>query len=319
MVAPRNADVCRRSFLALYRSGVFVRIMNFVFLCCAVAAIHLSVSGQSNVSGRFFGVVRDRATHAVIPDATATFKNLRTGSLTTARSGSDGQFSYTPLPPDDYEIEVKADGYLPQMQRQILTAMQPTPVEPIPFELIKETIAANATPIPPTTDNTNLQPTPTPAPPRTETESISLNPSRGAVFDIRAVLGLPLGGTTLTRSFDELAFLVPGVYLPPQAIGNTVGPGIGGGVGTSGQFSVNGLALAGEQLHRRRLRQQRRGHRRPPSGFFYTRTAADRIHSGIPDRHPSAPSTGETWGRRSTPFRKAAATISRHYLRLGQR
>ena len=241
MVAPRNAGVCRRSFAALCKSATLLRILNISICCCAVALISVSVSGQSNVSGRFFGVVRDKVTRSVIPDATATFKNLRTGSLTTARSGADGQFSYAPLPPDDYEIEVKADGYLPRMQRQILTAMQPTPVEPIPFDLVKETIAANPTPVPPTTDNTNLQPTPTPTAPPTETESISLNPSRGAAFDIRSVQGLPLGGTTLTRTFDELAFLVPGVYLPPQAIGNTVGPGIGGGVGTSGQFSVNGL------------------------------------------------------------------------------
>ena len=242
MVAPSNAVFCRRSFLALCRSGSVYRILILAVLCCAIAATSSSVRGQSNVSGRFFGVVRDRATKAVIPDATATFKNLRTGSLTTARSGSDGQFSYTPLPPDDYEIEVKADGYLPQVQRQILTAMQPTPVEPIPFELVRETVAANPTPVPTQTDAANPQPTPMPtAAPRTETETVSLNPSRGAAFDVHAVESLPLGGNTFTRSFDELAFLVPGVNPPPQAIGNTVGPGIGGGVGTSGQFSVNGL------------------------------------------------------------------------------
>ena len=241
MVTPSNASVCRRSFAALCKSGSLLRILNISICCCAVAAIHLSVSGQSNVSGRFFGVVRDRATHAVIPDATATFKNLRTGSLTTARSGSDGQFSYTPLPPDDYEIEVKADGYLPRMKRQILTAMQPTPVEPVPFDLEKENIAVTPTPVATQTNNTGPQPTPATAATRSETETIGLNPSRGAVFDIRSVQGLPLGGTTLTRTFDELAFLVPGVNPPPQAICNTVGPGIGGGVGTSGQFSVNGL------------------------------------------------------------------------------
>ena len=86
---------------------VSVAVWTLVGLCS-------SAFGQTNVSGRFFGVVRDRDTRAVIPEATATFRNLRTGSLTTARSGSDGQFSYTPLSPDDYDIEVKADGYLPQ-------------------------------------------------------------------------------------------------------------------------------------------------------------------------------------------------------------
>ena len=52
------------------------------------------------------------------------------------------------------------------------------------------------------------------------------------------LLSLPLSGV---RTFDDLAFLAPGVAPPPQAIGNTTGPGLGPGVGTSGQFAVNGL------------------------------------------------------------------------------
>src|SRR5581483_2670514 len=48
---------------------------------------------------------------------------------------------------------------------------------------------------------------------------------------------LPLPGI---RSFETLAFLLPGVAPPPQPTGNSVGPGIGAGIGTAGQFSVNG-------------------------------------------------------------------------------
>jgi hypothetical protein len=240
MIAPGVFDFFCRFNRNFRRSRIFAKLSNCALLFCALAALTFAVSGQSNVSGRFFGVVRDSATQTVIPGATATFKNLRTGSLTTARAGDDGQFSYTPLSPDDYEIEVKADGYLPQMQRQTLTAMQPTPVEPIPFELIKTT-AALPTPDPTQPNNPQATPTPAPVAATSDNETINLNPSRGAAFDIRMVQGLPLGGTTLTRTFDELAFLVPGVNPPPQAIGNTVGPGVGGGVGTSGQFSVNGL------------------------------------------------------------------------------
>src|SRR5205814_10434870 len=62
--------------------------------------------------------------------------------------------------------------------------------------------------------------------------------TRGGNFDERFLLSLPLPGV---RSFDDLAFLVPGVALPPLSIGTSVGPGIGPGVGTTGQFSVNGL------------------------------------------------------------------------------
>ncbi len=50
-----------------------------------------------------------------------------------------------------------------------------------------------------------------------------------------------LGGSSLTRSFDELAFYVPGIASPPQTMSSFAGPGFGPGVGTSGQFSANGL------------------------------------------------------------------------------
>jgi hypothetical protein len=64
------------------------------------------------------------------------------------------------------------------------------------------------------------------------------NATMGGNFETRQLLALPLPGV---RTFDRLAFLVPGVALPPQPIGTAGGPGIGPGVGTSGQFSVNGL------------------------------------------------------------------------------
>src|SRR5262249_29600180 len=51
------------------------------------------------------------------------------------------------------------------------------------------------------------------------------------------VEGLPLSSS---RSFDALALLAPGVLPPPASLG-TVGPGVAPGVGTPGQFSVNGL------------------------------------------------------------------------------
>ncbi len=43
------------------------------------------------------------------------------------------------------------------------------------------------------------------------------------------------------RSFDQLALLLPGVAPPPQTLGSVAGPGVGSGVGTAGQFAVNGL------------------------------------------------------------------------------
>lgn len=56
---------------------------------------------------------------------------------------------------------------------------------------------------------------------------------------------LPLG---VQSSFDQLVLLAPGVSPPPQAAGDTVGPGVGAGVGTSGQFTVNGLRSRGNNF-----------------------------------------------------------------------
>ncbi|HEX8129180.1 MAG TPA: TonB-dependent receptor, partial [Pyrinomonadaceae bacterium] len=60
-------------------------------------------------------------------------------------------------------------------------------------------------------------------------------------FTEEEVSTLPLGSSTFTRTFDELTLLLPGVAPPPQTLGSVAGPGIGAGVGSAGQFSVNGL------------------------------------------------------------------------------
>ncbi len=64
------------------------------------------------------------------------------------------------------------------------------------------------------------------------------NGMRGGNFPARFLEALPLPGI---RSYDSLAFLVAGVADPPQPLGDSTGPGIGAGVGTSGQFAVNGM------------------------------------------------------------------------------
>jgi hypothetical protein len=62
-------------------------------------------------------------------------------------------------------------------------------------------------------------------------------PTRHASFGPRLMQALPVPGP---RSFDTFALLVPGVAPPPQSLG-TNGPGVSPGVGTQGQFAVNGL------------------------------------------------------------------------------
>jgi hypothetical protein len=65
----------------------------------------------------------------------------------------------------------------------------------------------------------------------------ALEASRRFAFQPDLMQALPLPGF---RTFDSLALLLPGVLPPPPTLG-TDGPGVSSGVGTAGQFSVNGL------------------------------------------------------------------------------
>jgi hypothetical protein len=64
--------------------------------------------------------------------------------------------------------------------------------------------------------------------------------ARTSNFSERQINSLPVGGGSSMRSFDEFALLAPGVAPPPYTPG-VRGPGVGFGIGTAGQFSVNGM------------------------------------------------------------------------------
>lgn len=64
--------------------------------------------------------------------------------------------------------------------------------------------------------------------------------ARTSNFTERQINSLPVGGAAYMRSFDEFALLVTGVAPPPYTPG-VRGPGVGFGIGTAGQFSVNGM------------------------------------------------------------------------------
>jgi carboxypeptidase family protein len=64
--------------------------------------------------------------------------------------------------------------------------------------------------------------------------------ARSSNLSERQINSLPVGGATAMRSFDEFALLIAGVAPPPFTPG-VRGPGVGFGIGTAGQFSVNGM------------------------------------------------------------------------------
>src|SRR6185369_4070260 len=64
--------------------------------------------------------------------------------------------------------------------------------------------------------------------------------ARTTNFTQHQIESLPRGGSTYMRTFDDLALLAAGVAPPPFTPG-VHGPGVGFGIGTAGQFSVNGM------------------------------------------------------------------------------
>jgi carboxypeptidase family protein len=226
-----------------------VPMILFVFICLTPAG---SVHAQDYVTGSFEGEVKDSVTGSSIAGATVRITNQETGVPVAKQTDAAGRFRQGLLPPGDYTITILKQGYVTQTLQRSLPALRPTVVLP-PVPLVPEsapaptsTPAAGPTPVA-TTEPTTPQPT-TQAPAPKENEDVgireeinTIDARRGGTYVEKEVSSLPLGGATFTRTFDELGLLLPGVAPPPQTLGSVAGPGVGAGVGSAGQFSVNGM------------------------------------------------------------------------------
>ncbi len=224
----------------------------------AMTLISLSLpatQAQTVTSGAIRGSVYEFGTRAPIMGAAVTVTNRDTGLIRSALTDAKGEYFIQMLPVGEYSVSGSSQGYetVPTSTTNIpVRILDPSVVTPPPIELRKTGAQAVAT-----TPPAGAQPPgqragqragqppgagQTGSPPADVPESEQLvnttNASRTQHFDSRQLLALPLPGI---RTFDDLAFLAPGVAPPPLAIGNVVGPGIGPGVGTSGQFAVNGI------------------------------------------------------------------------------
>ncbi len=222
---------------------LFCLLAAMTFICL----VSPDTQAQTITSGAIRGNVYEVGTRTPILGATVTVTNRETGLIRSALTDADGEYFVKMLPVGGYSVNGEKPDYetVPNSATRILVRiLEPSVVTPPPIELRKlgtGTVAARtsagAQPQPPsqTTGQTGAAPADV-----IESEQLvnTANASRGQHFDSRQMLALPLPGI---RTFDDLAFLAPGVAPAPLAIGSTVGPGIGPGVGTSGQFAVNGI------------------------------------------------------------------------------
>ncbi|MBP6823616.1 MAG: carboxypeptidase regulatory-like domain-containing protein, partial [Acidobacteria bacterium] len=91
-----------------------MRSQNFklpgLFRSLSVVMFALTILAFGQSEARISGIVKDQ-TGAVIPGATVTVKNERTGDVRTATSNQDGSFAVTNLKPSSYSVSISSASF----------------------------------------------------------------------------------------------------------------------------------------------------------------------------------------------------------------
>ena len=194
-------------------------------------------NAQDTVTGAFEGIVSDSRTGAPIRGAAVAIVNDRTGISSNLRTDYRGRFFQGLLLPGIYTVTVSMPGYQTRAIRQRLRITYTGEVVPVPVALDAASATPQTPPGPGSVEDTD-----------TRAMIITMDARRSGSSTEEEIVALPLGGTTNSRSFDQLALLLPGVARPPQTVGTVAGPGVGSGVGSAGQFAVNGLRSRGNNF-----------------------------------------------------------------------
>jgi len=199
-----------------------------LILSCVFSLTPLMPSvAADTITGTLVGKVFDVSTACTVPDCPPLFgvlvqvRNDDKGYVRSVKSDSNGTYRLEFIEPGNYTIVGKLAGYNDDVIQNFRIKLdKPSEIIPPPLRLTKTT----ATPPPPV---------------QTSPEAVvnSIDAAHRLNVDSETLLTLPLSGV---RSFDTLAKLAPGVAPPPATYG-AAGPGVGPGVGTSGQYAVNGL------------------------------------------------------------------------------
>lgn len=210
-------------------------------LACVTGGSRPLVSAQTTVTGGVRGFIYEidapldaKGRPPGVPGAVVTI-GVPDGVARSTVTDANGEYFFANLLPNTYTITARRDGFLPDPRTPSLSSNSQVSVF-----LTRETVVeapwigllraggGKTTP--------NAVAAPSGANPN---QLLSTSGgTRSGSLDRRLMEALPLGGV---RSFDAFALLFPGVAPPPRAVGNTTGPGVGAGIGTSGQFSINGL------------------------------------------------------------------------------
>jgi hypothetical protein len=177
------------------------------------------VRAQDTVTGAFEGHVTSSQTGDPIKGATVEIVNQQTGISLKVETDYRGGFYLGLLIPGSYVVRVSSAGFQTREVPERIRITYAGEVVPIPVQLDPAPPVGTAAPAPTpplTVEDTDIRSTIT-----------RIDGRRTGSFTQEEVSTLPLGGGTITRSFDELALLLPGVAPPPQTLGSVAGPGVG--------------------------------------------------------------------------------------------
>ncbi|HZS08274.1 MAG TPA: carboxypeptidase-like regulatory domain-containing protein [Blastocatellia bacterium] len=207
------------------QSNFFRFALAFTLIVAQLPPSVLARVVPDTITGTLVGRVIN-ADGATLPGVRIIATNQETGNQRATLTSPEGRYQITFLPLGVYTIEAWSEGMVvvKPTRQPIKTALNKT-VETVPDITLGPTAPAATTP----------------QPAQAQVEEVGqlvnlTDATRRANTDDRTASLLPLAAV---RSFDELALLAPGVAPPPEVKG-VAGPGLGAGIGTAGQFSVNG-------------------------------------------------------------------------------
>ena len=178
------------------------------------------------------GKVLDRSNNPLL-DARVVVTSQSDGASHAASTNQYGSYSVSDLSTGNYVVTASYASGAASLRESVLVALERTLTWAPPIK-IEEAVSTAPNPPP-------QQPTPAVAEESKFGALIhAFDAARTTNFTQHQIESLPLGGSTYMRTFDDLALLVAGVAPAPFTPG-VHGPGVGFGIGTAGQFSVNGM------------------------------------------------------------------------------
>jgi hypothetical protein len=157
----------------------FALLLALLLLICASSAMAQETTATIN------GQVID-SSGAVVSGAEITLTNMKTQEARTAKTGDDGYYSLTFIPPGIYDLSVKAQGFKEFLNKSVELLVNDRKTINVQLEpgTVSEVVTVTA-----------------------EAPVVQSSPTVGDVIDNRKVVEIPLNN----RNFLQLVTLVPGV------------------------------------------------------------------------------------------------------------